>query len=124
MNPNSANQLWSRWDFGIEEAGRHVSRKDVEYNAAKWIKAGFGTAGQVRVMQTIRGWNIEALIEGRPAHDPSYVESVRRQFQQRFVEHGWGPFARSTVKVKVLAGDVQDGKPSSQLVMVPFLDAR
>jgi len=119
MDPNSRHQLWSRWIFDVDEAGRHVPRGDVELNVARWLRAGFGTAGQARVRQTITGWRIEALIEGKPAHDPGYVASVRLQFQSNFVEKGWGPLARSWVTVKVMAGDVQDGKPRAQILMLP-----
>jgi hypothetical protein len=121
MDPNSQHQRWSRWTFDIEEAGRHVPRADVELNAARWLRAGFGSAGQARVLQTITGWQIEARIEGKPAHDPGYVASVRREFQQRFVEKGWGPLARGWVTVKVLAGDKQDGRAAAQWVELPAL---
>jgi hypothetical protein len=124
MNPNSQHQLWSRWEFDIDEVGRHVPRKDFEYNAARWIRAGFGTAGEIRVRQTIEGWRIEVLVEGVPAHDPWYVASVRQQFRQRFVAQGWGPMAIGRVSVKVLAGDVQDGRPRAQLLTLPPLQVQ
>lgn len=122
MDPNSAHQLWSQWIFTIREAGRRSpSYDEVQYNAARWLRAGFGAAGEARVIRTIFGWRIEALVEGVPAHDPAYVASVKQSFQHKFVEKGWGPLASGTVTVKVLAGDVQDGKPRSQLVVLPPL---
>lgn len=124
MDPNTQHQLWSRWRFGIREAGRQVPRADVELNAARWICKGFGSAGRVRVLRTVRGWLIEALIEGVPAHDPGYVASVRQQFRQRFVEPGWGMFAHGRVSAYVMAGDVQDGKSRAQMVMMPVLDLK
>jgi hypothetical protein len=122
-NPNGQNQLWSHWTFDVFEAGRHVPRKDVEYNAAKWLRVGFGSAGEVRVVRTVRGWRIEARVEGVPAHDPGYFASVRQQFSQRFVAVGWGPLAHSRVRVRVLAGDLQDGTPRPQWVTMPRIIA-
>lgn len=121
MNPNSDHQIWSAWTFSVHEAGRHVPRADVELNVARWLRAGFGSVGEVRVRPMPYGWRIEALVEGAPAHDTAYVESVRLQFQQRFVAQGWGPLASGSVTVKVMAGDVQDGKPPAQVVIVPQL---
>lgn len=121
MDPNSANQIWSAWIFTVQEAGRTAPRADVEANAARWLRRGFGSVGECRVSRTAKGWKIEARVEGVSAHDPGYVASVRRQFQARFVAQGWGPLASSTVRVRVLAGDRQDGKPRAQLVMLPTI---
>ena len=123
-DPNSAHQLWSFWIFEVYEAGRRVSRKDVEYNVAKWLKTGFGSAGRMRLKYTATGWRIECLIEGPPAHDPGYVASVRRQFDERFVKQGWGSLAWGKVTVQVMAGSLQDGKPPAQMIEMPLLDWR
>lgn len=128
MNPNSANQLWSRWIFEIDELGRHVPRRDVETNALRWLRKGFGSAGRARLVQTsVPGrrarvtWRIELLIEGKPAHDPAYVQSVTVQFARDFVAKGWGPLAGSRVTAEVLAGNKQDGRPPAQLVELPLI---
>jgi len=122
MDPNSAGQLWAKWTFEVYEPGRHVQHAEVELNAARWLRRMFGSASTMRVVQTIRGWRIELLSEGKPAHDPAFVESVKGQFQRSFVEKGWGPLALSKVSVKVMAGDKQDGKPREQMLIVPRLD--
>lgn len=122
MDPNTQHQLWSAWTFTVREAGRQVPRADVELNAARWLRKGFGSVGECRVVRTIEGWRIEARVEGVPAHDPGYVASVEREFRARFVAQGWGVLASGDVKVRILAGDVQDGRPRSQLVMLPRLD--
>lgn len=124
MDPNSQHQLWSYWTFTVREAGRTAPRADVELNAARWLRGGFGSVGEVKVTRAIEGWRIEARVEGVPAHDPGYVASVRQQFQERFVAQGWGPLATSTVRARVLAGDVQDGNPRAQLVMLPTIRVR
>lgn len=124
MDPNSQHQLWSHWTLTVREGGRSVPLAAVELNAARWLRKGFGPVGQARIRRKVYGWKIEARVEGVPAHDPGYVASVRRQFQDHFVAKGWGPLARGEVSVRILAGDVQDGRPRTQLVMLPRLDLR
>ena len=123
-NPNSANQRWSSWEFRIFEGGRHVNMASVQYNAGRWLRQAFGTAGRVHVRSVFRGWKVQCLVEGPTAHDPQYVEAVRRQFQRDFVAKGWGPMAWSTVKTRIMAGSLQDGKPPAQMIEVPFIDLR
>ena len=120
-DPNSANQLWSKWTFKVYEVGKHVQRADVEYNAAKWLVKGFGSAGRVIVKQMVFGWDIECLIEGPPAHDPAFVAKVRQQFWRDFVEKGWNGLSWGSVNVRVMAGDLQEGKPRPQMIEMPFL---
>ena len=55
MNPNGQNQTWSRWIFTIYDGGRLIPHKDVEYNVARWLRAGFGSVGKTRVRRTIHG---------------------------------------------------------------------
>ena len=119
MDPNSHHQLWSRWEFTVFDNGRHPPFKDVKENAARWIRMGFGSAGQIRVQEKLSTWVITLDVEGVPAHDQEYVASVLLQFQKNFVEKGWGPLAVGIVEAKVLAGDKQDGKPREQLVVMP-----
>lgn len=121
MDPNSQNQLWSRWTFDIHEGGRRVPSKDVEYNIARWLTAGFGSVGRVRVLSKRFGWRVQVDVEGKPAHDPAYVERVRQQFAEHFVGKGWGSVAWSRVSVRVLAGSEQDGQPSKQWVEMPTI---
>jgi hypothetical protein len=120
-NPNGAKQLWSKWTFTIHAAGGRASRQEVELNAARWLKKGFGSAGRARILPTRDGWKIECLIEGPPAHDPEYVASVRRQFQERFVAPKFGVLAWSSTTVRVMAGDAEDGKPRAQMVEMPHI---
>jgi hypothetical protein len=119
MDPNSANQMWSAWTFTVREAGRTAPRADVELNAARWLRRGFGSVGEARVTRTIEGWRIEARVEGVPAHDPAYVASVKREFRERFCAQGWGPLAWGDVRVRILAGDQQDGRPRDQWIGLP-----
>ena len=120
VEPNSSHQLWSRWRFCVY--GKPVPLAEVELNVARWLRKGFGSVGRARVRErVIAGLPvvvIEAEVEGAPAHDPGYVESVRMAFAG-FVRQGWGVTGLSTTKATVLAGDVQDGRPRSQLVVMP-----
>lgn len=120
-NPNGQNQRWSRWIFDVYEVGRQVPKKDVEYNAARWIRLGFGSAGRIRVRLRPTGWRIDCLIEGPPAHDPAYLLSVRQQFQVDFVAKGWGGLSWGTASARVVAGSLQDGTPPKQLIEMPSL---
>lgn len=122
-NPNGQNQRWSMWTFEVHEVGRHVPKRDVEYNVAKWLRAGFGSAGKVRVNWTRTGWRIQCLIEGPTVHDPAYVASVRRQFAA-FVVKGWGPLSFGSTKTKLMAGSREDGRPSEQMVEMPSIIER
>ncbi len=121
MDPNSQNQLWSRWTFEVFECGRRVPAKDVEYNVARWLAKGFGSAVRVRVLSKSFGWRIRVDVEGKPAHDPDYVERVRQQFAEHFVRKGWGPLAWSQVFVRILAGSEQEGRPAKQWVEIPTI---
>lgn len=125
MNPNGQNQWWSKWTFLIHEAGRHPPRRDVELNAARWMRAAFGSVGTVRVQRVLTprvGWRVEVIVEGKPAHDLAYVEAMRLEFQRTFVERGWGPLgAWSEVSARLIAGSRQDGTPSEQWVSIPTL---
>lgn len=121
MNPNSAGQLWSRWKFRIFSA-KSVPFEDIKSNAVRWIRKGFGTAGQARISEVLERGRfiilIEVEVEGVPAHDPDYLASVKRGFR-RFVEQGWGLIATFSVETEIMAGDIQNGQPRAQLVVIP-----
>lgn len=123
IDPNTEHQLWTEWRFHIFETGRHVPFKEVEYNVAKWLRSGFGSVGQVRVTEKVNGYLVEAHIEGADARDEGFVEAVKSQFQKNFVEKGWGDLgAFSSVEVRIIAGDKGDGKPRSQLIVLPTIN--
>lgn len=116
-NPNTRSQEWSYWRFEVLEAGRRIPRADVQDNALRWLRRGFGSVGEGRVTRTAFGWLIEARIQGESASEPTYVASVRLAFAE-FVRLGWGLGAIPSVNVKVLAGDMPRGA-RSQLVVMP-----
>ena len=119
-SPNTRTQEWSYWRFEVQEAGRRQGRKEVELNAARWLRQGFGTVGEARITRTLDGWRIEARVDGESAADPVYVESVRRGFI-RFVNQGWGLGAVGKLAdVRILAGDMPVG-PRSQMIVMPSI---
>lgn len=122
IDPNTQHQLWSRWRFVVY--GPAVELSEVELNAGRWLRQGFGSVGHARVQeQTQNGlvaYVIEAEVEGAPANEVGYVTSVKRNFY-RFVRKGWGITAHGSVEVEILAGDRGDGKPPSQLVVMPTI---
>ncbi len=133
-NPNSQNQLWSKWEFGIEASPRRLPKKsDVEDNARRYFAAGFGTAGKLAVkllrtptdatlLRRATYYYITVMIEGPPAHDPGYREYVRRDFTKKFVEAGFGQTARLVMfRCNIMAGDKQDGTPPEQLIVLPSI---
>lgn len=65
-------------------------------------------------------WTIQVRTEGHPAHDPAYVRWMTQQWR-RFFDEGFGPGTDVSVNVKVEAGDVQDGAPPAQLIILPSL---
>lgn len=121
IDPNSQHQLWSRWEFRVSSP-KSVPLDDVRDNAARWLRKGFGSVGRARVTRRIEDGSlvtlIEAEVEGIPAHDPGYVQSVRNGFA-KFAAAGWGVTADASVKVRILAGDQQDGRPAAKLVVMP-----
>ncbi len=131
MDPNSDHQLWSRWTFVIE-ASKYVRLALVKENALKWLRMGFGSVGRARITESVRRtgpkqqfrinrWVIECEVEGPPAHDPEYVESVRAQFQ-KFAQAGWGQMATGSTEVRVLAGNKEGGKPRDQMLVIPTIE--
>lgn len=118
MDPNSRHQVWSYWTFFVFEFGKHVPKPDVEYNAARWARQGFGSVGSMRVTQTTYGWKLELKVEGAPVQDGLFVSKVREQFRRNFVEKGWSKLAASHVVVHLLAGE-RDGAQPDQWVELP-----
>jgi hypothetical protein len=124
MDPNSANQLWSRWTFRVH--GKRIPLPEVKRNVARWLRRGFGKQdfGRAKVDEVAHdgfvSYRIVAEVEGVEARDPGYVDSVRRDFNM-FIQKGWGITAYGTMEVKLLAGDPGDGRPSDQLMVLPSI---
>ena len=121
MNPNSANQRWSKWIWFVAP-GTITARpfKNVVENVARFARKGFGSASQMRIRETPKGYIVEVLSEGHPAHDPQFVKYMKDCFQKFFI-NGFGPDTQVRLTVKLMAGSRQDGTPADQMVVLPSL---
>lgn len=122
MDPNSEHQLWSYWRFEVVDLRAHLRRRslaNVRENVHRYFQMIFGSVGQARVTQKVSKWIIELRVEGVPAQDPEFVESVKKDFEEKFVFQGFGPMATVSLTTRILAGDAQDGKPRKQLIVAP-----
>jgi hypothetical protein len=143
MDPNSGNQRWSRWTFLIEcDPGRVPTVTETIDNARRYMSRLFNTTtarvkvvyindqrlGAKRGLSIVDGviglhghfFVISAEVEGPPAFDLEYRQWVRREFEGVFVKKGFGA-AAELLKMETahLAGSAQDGKPPSQLIVLP-----
>lgn len=141
LDPNSQHQLWSRWTFYVYSGTKHPPFTEVREAFARWARMGFGSVGRAKVdewrnrnikrrdssgrwsRQLERGYTLVVETEGRPAHDLGYRASVETCFKRDFVEKGWGSGsgAEASMEVVILAGDQQDGRPASQLLVMPTI---
>lgn len=140
MNPNSANQWWSKWTFIVFPQRPHAQHlEEVTTNCARFGRKAFGGATEMRVREVeqlppdirhlvSRGitrrrllknvWIVEVRTEGESTIDQQYVTSMGRQWT-RFFREGFGQQTQVEVKVKHEAGSRQDGTPADQLIMLP-----
>lgn len=121
MDPNSQHQRWSRWVFGIEanptKCPDHLVVVD---NARRYFRKAFKTVGRVRCDRQGTYYCLIVEIEGPPAHDPGFVDALKRDFAERFLAAGFGASARLTrFEVALLAGDAEDGRPPDQMLVMP-----
>lgn len=71
--------------------------------------------------QTWSRWVFEVRVEGKPALDPRYQELVRTEVA-RFMRREFGTTAHMKMTVFWEAGDLQNGKPPAQMLMMPPLE--
>lgn len=124
MDPNSQHQLWSRWIFGVEASPAKLPdvRECVDNARRYFAKAFRSTVGRVRCDAQGTYYCFVLEVEGPPAHDPGYMTALKRDVYERFLVPGFGPSVRLVrCEVGVLAGDVQDGRPPDQFLVVPQL---
>jgi hypothetical protein len=120
MNPNSAHQCWSLWEYTVvPERRRAVSFPLVQSNTARFGRKAFGSTGQLQVRRAARAWRVRILTEGAPIQDPTYVRWMHAQWR-RFFRQGFGAGATITSRARLLAGQV-DSRPPDQLILLPSL---
>lgn len=124
MQVNSANQIWSRWTFGVQASPDKLPLlRECKKNFAGWCKMGFGSAGRARIFKpSVLEYVFEVEVEGPPANDPQYKTHIKREFIGYFMFKGFG-YQSSLVRfdVKPLAGHFEDGKPADQMIVIPPL---
>ncbi len=124
-NPNSAHQTWSRWAF-LVETPRMPPKDAIVDNARRYFAAGFRTqAGRIHVTTyespRLNLCSILCEAEGPPVNDSAYQDAVLKDFTLKFLP-GFGPGARvSNFTVTLLAGSPEDGRPATQLLVLPPL---
>lgn len=123
MDPNSANQTWSRWTWEIVPSRSLLmwTFPEVRTNCARFAKRAFGLATQMRVTQVDNWWRVDTRTEGHPAHDPSFRAWMLGNWD-KFLRAGFGSDSKIDVEVKVEAGSLQDGTPSQQLIIMPTIE--
>lgn len=122
MNPNSTHQLWSKWMWLVRPGRKTVLPfEPVKAAIARFTKAHFGSAGQMRITERLDCYYIELLIEGKPAHDPEYIVHTAFVFENFFSAH-FGAGTRTTLSgPRLMSGSRQDGTPPDQLIILPSL---
>jgi len=66
-------------------------------------------------------WVFEVRVEGKPALDPRYQELVKAKVA-KFMADNFGRTGQMKMTVYWEAGDLQNGKPPAQLLMMPSID--
>jgi hypothetical protein len=126
VNPNSQNQRWSLWEYRVYPDALHrPDYESVKTNAARFGRLAFTSAASMRIRQATddRGrmyWEIAALAEGLPVHDPAYTEWMHEHWR-KFLKHGFGEKSEILCHARLEAGDRQDGTPADQLIILPAL---
>ena len=120
MNPNSKNQLWSRWTWTVHP-GRRVAVPflPIRDALARFGRRRFGSVGQMRVTEKLDHYVVDVRLEGKPVHDPDYVRHESMVWHAYFLEL-FGPRTVVTMTPpKLEAGSRQDGSPPDQLIIIP-----
>lgn len=121
MNPNSKNQMWSRWTFRVTPLiNRRLYFEDVRATCARFGRFVFGSASEMNVIFDRGRWVIDVRTEGHPVHDAAFVENIRAQWVV-FFEHNFGRGTEVALETKLEAGSRQDGTPAEQLIMMPSI---
>lgn len=131
MNPNSKNQLWSRWSIQIQmpfspRHGSPIFEDEVKTACAKFLRQEFGSASELKftAAASLRTTTLKLVLrtEGIAAHDPglrkSKMDRIANFFGENLRQYGE---VKVTVDVFIEAGDVQDGKPPAQVIVGDFV---
>jgi len=126
MDPNSAHQRWSLWQYRVYPDQTHrPSFATVKANVARFARLTFGSTSEMRIVcatddQARLYWELSVRTEGHPVHDPRYVDWMHAQWR-RFLLNGFGSSCIIHPHARLEAGDRQDGRPADQLIILPTL---
>lgn len=127
MNPNSQNQLWSKWVFTVTPGDRRradLPFAEMKKNCARFGRDMFKSSSEMKIdrSQDDKGtfWTVSVITEGHPVHDPEYVTRMAATWA-KFFRAGFGAGTHTHCDAKLLAGDAQNGAPRDQLIILPPL---
>lgn len=126
MNPNSANQRWSFWEYRVYPDGtKKPTFHTVKENCARFGRKVFGSATEMNIQAAVDDhgrlyWEIKVRTEGHPVHEGPYTEYVHELWVV-FFKNGFGPSCEVQSHARLEAGSRQDGTPSDQLIIMPRL---
>jgi hypothetical protein len=120
VNPNSANQTWSKWTWRVRCGARKPSLEFVRANAARFGRVVFGSASQMRVLRWhgADGFKIEVLSEGHPVQDESFKTKMFLTWELKFFIPGFGNDVRVRAEAKLMAGE-RPGAMDDQMIVLP-----
>jgi len=125
MDPNSQNQIWSKWVWFVEPRGLmrvdHADFARVQHNVLRFARRAFGSVGQMRISQTGRGYIVEVIAEGHPVGDKIFQDAMKSSWE-RFFKAGFGQDTTVKMTAKLMAGKRPDGKPPDQMLILPTLE--
>jgi len=122
IDPNSQHQIWSRWVICFVAIRSLPTVEEINDNARRFFALLFrSTVGRVKTVITDNKYvEITCEIEGVIAYDASVREAAKKQIRNNFVVKGFNQ-PNSSITISILAGDVQDGKPPAQMIVMPGL---
>lgn len=121
MNPNSQNQVWSKWVWFVKPGVvKRRTFREIWQNCARFGAKAFGTSSQMQIRRTPRGYLVEVLTEGHPVDDPLFRIYMRENWE-RFFTTGFGTGTTVRMHARLMAGRRTDGKAADQLLILPRL---
>lgn len=129
-DPNSEHQLWSKWVFVVHayppRVGALPNDETVKENCVRFFtKLCKGRSAQLSITRpelesaAFVRWVFTLRVDDKRALDTMYQRWVLEQITH-FMKNGFGADTYVYLKPVVIeAGDTEDGKPTSQLLVLP-----
>lgn len=129
MNPNSENQIWSKWDFFIIPSPTWVKTfgaytdtfKFVKDSCARFGRELFGSPSMMNVQQKVHcgamAFTVEIITEGHPVGDHHFRDCIEKRWRM-FFKKAFGEETTLHMAAKLMAGKRDDGQPPDQMVIL------